>query len=197
MRCVLSNPPRLLSVSLQFPFQLTSLALEQSRQVLDGLSIRQMEETQQRHPKPGHIICMHRWPFLKACGPQCNQEIVRVMKTLQPLLQETIQKKCQTRLWEAPSAVKGPLTWRQFNRMAGRGKSYLFALETFLWYLSILWIWAARRIIYCRCLVFVVSQPVFLKLFTICWSLKKLKTYSNNWNYGQSTFLQCVFWDGC
>lgn len=43
------------------------------------------------------------------------------MKSLQPLLQEAIQKKCQTRLWEAPSAVKGPLTWRQFHRLAGRG----------------------------------------------------------------------------
>nr|CAI5832401.1 unnamed protein product [Callosobruchus analis] len=44
------------------------------------------------------------------------------MHRLQPLLQEAIQKKCQTRLlWEAPSAVKGPLTWRQFHRLAGRG----------------------------------------------------------------------------
>lgn len=69
---------------------------------------------------------MHRWPFLRASGPQCNQDIVRVMKSLQPLLQEAIQKKCQTRLWEAPSAVKGPLTWRQFHRLAGRGKISLY-----------------------------------------------------------------------
>lgn len=60
---------------------------------------------------------------MKASGPASNQDIVRVMKNLQPLLQEAIQKKCQTRLWEAPSAVKGPLTWRQFHRLAGRGKS--------------------------------------------------------------------------
>lgn len=65
---------------------------------------------------------MFRWPFLKASGPTSNQDIVRVMRNLQPLLQEAIQKKCQTRLWEAPSAVKGPLTWRQFHRLAGRGK---------------------------------------------------------------------------
>ncbi|CAH2007430.1 unnamed protein product [Acanthoscelides obtectus] len=65
---------------------------------------------------------VHRWPFLRAAGPRCNRDIVRVMHRLQPLLQEAIQKKCQTRLlWEAPSAVKGPLTWRQFHRLAGRG----------------------------------------------------------------------------
>ncbi|XP_065174003.1 mediator of RNA polymerase II transcription subunit 13 isoform X2 [Atheta coriaria] len=64
---------------------------------------------------------IHRWPYLRARGPQCNQDIVRVMRCLQPLLQTAIQKKCQTRLWEPPSAVKGPLTWRQFHRLAGRG----------------------------------------------------------------------------
>lgn len=67
------------------------------------------------------IMYVHRWPFLRAAGPHCNQDIVRVMKTLQPLLQEAIQKKCTTRLWEAPYTVKGPLTWRQFHRLAGRG----------------------------------------------------------------------------
>lgn len=80
----------------------------------------QMEDV--KYSKTTHSFPVHRWPFLRASGPQCNQDIVRVMKNLQPLLQEAIQKKCQTRLWEAPSAVKGPLTWRQFHRMAGRGK---------------------------------------------------------------------------
>ncbi|KAK5641736.1 hypothetical protein RI129_010283 [Pyrocoelia pectoralis] len=92
--------------------EVTCLALEQSKHSIETLSM---------HSKLGHHVCVHRWPFLRACGPQCNQDIVRVMKALQPLLQEAIQKKCQTRLWEAPSAVKGPLTWRQFHRLAGRG----------------------------------------------------------------------------
>lgn len=65
--------------------------------------------------------CIHRWPFLRARGPRCNQDIIRVMKTLQPLLQDAIQKKCTTRLWDAPYTVSGPLTWRQFHRLAGRG----------------------------------------------------------------------------
>jgi len=65
--------------------------------------------------------CVHQWPFLRAPGPQCSQDIVRIMKSLQPLLQEAVQKKCTTRLWEAPYTVNGPLTWRQFHRLAGRG----------------------------------------------------------------------------
>lgn len=65
--------------------------------------------------------CIHRWPFLRAKGPRCNQDIIRVMKILQPLLQDAVQKK---RLWEAPYTVTGPLTWRQFHRLAGRGVYY-------------------------------------------------------------------------
>lgn len=98
----------------------TVIALEQSKH-LDGLTMCKMEDGSVQR-KNVHHVSVHRWPFLKASGPQCNQDIVRVMKNLQPLLQEAIQKKCQTRLWDAPSAVKGPLTWRQFHRLAGRGK---------------------------------------------------------------------------
>lgn len=58
---------------------------------------------------------------MRAHGPQCTQDIIRVMKSLQPILQEAVQKKCTTRLWEAPYTVSGPLTWRQFHRLAGRG----------------------------------------------------------------------------
>lgn len=101
--------------------EVTSLALEQSKYALDAMGMCKMEEGA-RQGKGGSAIAVHRWPFLKAKGPPCNQDIVRVMKSLQPLLQEAIQKKCQTRLWEAPSAVKGPLTWRQFHRLAGRGE---------------------------------------------------------------------------
>ncbi|XP_022903442.1 mediator of RNA polymerase II transcription subunit 13 isoform X2 [Onthophagus taurus] len=96
----------------------TSVALEQSKHP-DSLPMCKMEETIQR--RNSHSISVHRWPFLRACGPQCNQDIIRMMKNLQPLLQEAIQKKSQTKLWDAPSAVKGPLTWRQFHRLAGRG----------------------------------------------------------------------------
>ncbi|KAK9883147.1 hypothetical protein WA026_001345 [Henosepilachna vigintioctopunctata] len=99
----------------------TALALDQSKHA-DIMGSCKMEDSGQRHNNQrSNRMTVHKWPFLRACGPQCNQDIVRVMKTLRPLLQDAIQKKCQTRLWEAPSAVKGPLTWRQFHRLAGRG----------------------------------------------------------------------------
>ncbi|XP_034943501.1 mediator of RNA polymerase II transcription subunit 13 isoform X3 [Chelonus insularis] len=71
------------------------------------------------------IVGVHRWAFIKARGPQCSGDILRMMETLQPLLQEAVlgfmQKKCTNRMWEAPYTVSGPLTWRQFHRLAGRG----------------------------------------------------------------------------
>lgn len=86
--------------------------------------MNRQQQVMQQHCAGGvnnRFNCVHRWPFLRAKGPRCNQDIVRVMKNLQPLLQDAIQKKCSTRLWEAPYTVKGPLTWRQFHRLAGRG----------------------------------------------------------------------------
>ncbi|XP_008485132.1 mediator of RNA polymerase II transcription subunit 13-like [Diaphorina citri] len=62
---------------------------------------------------PNGRCSVHRWPYLRARGPRCNQDIIRVMTSLQPLLQDAVQKKCTTRLWEAPYTVSGPLTWRQ------------------------------------------------------------------------------------
>lgn len=61
---------------------------------------------------------VHSWPFLRAPAPTCGRDVVRVMRRLQPLLQDAVQKKCSTRMWDA---VSGPLTWRQFHRLAGRG----------------------------------------------------------------------------
>ncbi|XP_046744733.1 mediator of RNA polymerase II transcription subunit 13-like isoform X2 [Diprion similis] len=71
--------------------------------------------------KANRVNGVHRWVFLRARGPQCSGDIVRVMRSLQPLLQEAVQRKCTTRMWEAPYTVAGPLTWRQFHRLAGRG----------------------------------------------------------------------------
>ncbi|XP_052898918.1 mediator of RNA polymerase II transcription subunit 13 [Anopheles moucheti] len=67
------------------------------------------------------IMNVHKWPFLRAGGPKSNQDIVRIMKSMQPLLQDAFHKRCTTRLWDAPYTIQGPLTWRQFHRLAGRG----------------------------------------------------------------------------
>uniref|UniRef100_A0A182SC88 Mediator of RNA polymerase II transcription subunit 13 n=1 Tax=Anopheles maculatus TaxID=74869 RepID=A0A182SC88_9DIPT len=115
-----------------------SLALEQGR--LQAINESKMEVDQQQPPSasssssssPGSgalvkggtlrgIMNVHKWPFLRAGGPKSNQDIVRIMKSMQPLLQDAFHKRCTTRLWDAPYTIQGPLTWRQFHRLAGRG----------------------------------------------------------------------------
>lgn len=61
---------------------------------------------------------VHKWPYVNAKGPRSNQDIIRLMKSMQPILQDAFHKECKTRLWDAPYTVKGPLTWRQFHRLA-------------------------------------------------------------------------------
>lgn len=46
-----------------------------------------------------------------------SQDVLRVLLSLQPVLQDAIQKKRSVRSW----GVQGPLTWQQFHKMAGRG----------------------------------------------------------------------------
>lgn len=48
---------------------------------------------------------------------QCSQDILQMLLSLQPVLQDAIQKKRTVRPW----GVQGPLTWQQFHKMAGRG----------------------------------------------------------------------------
>ncbi|XP_058124920.1 mediator of RNA polymerase II transcription subunit 13 [Anopheles coustani] len=68
------------------------------------------------------VMNVHKWPFLRAGGPKSNQDIKRIMNSMRPLLQDAFHKRCTTsRLWDAPYTILGPLTWRQFHRLAGRG----------------------------------------------------------------------------
>lgn len=50
-----------------------------------------------------------------------SQDMVRMLLSLQPFLQDAIQKKRTGRTWENIQHVQGPLTWQQFHKMAGRG----------------------------------------------------------------------------
>lgn len=52
-----------------------------------------------------------------------SAEVVRLLKSLQPLLQDALQKKRSTRLWDAVYKVDGPLNWKDFHRLAGRGNA--------------------------------------------------------------------------
>lgn len=63
----------------------------------------------------------------------CSQDVLRVLMSLQPVLQDAIQKKRTVRSWG------GPLTWQQFHKMAGRGsygkaeEMYPFKIHTSDW----------------------------------------------------------------
>ena len=80
--------------------------------------------------------CVHKWTLLHAPGPYCSEDIMRVMKSLQPILNaslhvrksfEKIKISGQSKSGLTKSqpdisstlSVQGPLTWRQFHRMAG------------------------------------------------------------------------------
>ncbi|KAL4707412.1 hypothetical protein ACJJTC_008597 [Scirpophaga incertulas] len=71
----------------------------------------------------GAACAVHRWPFIGAHAPRSSRDVVRLMRRLRPLLQDAIQKRCcGARMWDG---VSGPLTWRQFHRLAGRGNEDL------------------------------------------------------------------------
>ncbi|XP_022178746.1 mediator of RNA polymerase II transcription subunit 13-like isoform X4 [Myzus persicae] len=130
----INHPPQTATVNmLEFTDtnQVALLALEQGRlaKLEGGMNNHWQVE---HHRWPGHhqqslpplnnnSPPVHRWAYSQAPGPRSSRQLIRVMRTLQPLLQEAIQRRSvTTRLWE-PYTVTGPLTWRQFHRLAGRG----------------------------------------------------------------------------
>ena len=65
--------------------------------------------------------CLHDWQFGDAEAPANNHDVVRFLRSLQPLLQESVQKKPKAAaMWEVTYSVSGPLTWRQFHKLASR-----------------------------------------------------------------------------
>ncbi|XP_062340777.1 mediator of RNA polymerase II transcription subunit 13-like [Osmerus eperlanus] len=66
---------------------------------------------------------LHPWPHhnvLDVSGLS-SQDVLRMLLSLQPFLQDAIQKKRSGRTWDNIQHVQGPLTWQQFHKMAGRG----------------------------------------------------------------------------
>ncbi|XP_034402878.1 mediator of RNA polymerase II transcription subunit 13-like isoform X2 [Cyclopterus lumpus] len=66
---------------------------------------------------------LHSWPHTNVVDMNMlsSQDMVRMLLSLQPFLQDAIQKKRSGRTWENIQHVQGPLTWQQFHKMAGRG----------------------------------------------------------------------------
>jgi mediator of RNA polymerase II transcription subunit 13 len=112
-------------------FDIVTLALEQGRfafEKFDGYNNRiaylpnqPQKKYSEKRISTSQAISVHKWPFINAAGPKSNQDIIRVMKSMKVLLQKAFNQNGTTGLWDAPYAVKGPLTWREFHRLAGRG----------------------------------------------------------------------------
>lgn len=59
-----------------------------------------------------------------------SQDVLRMLLSLQPVLQDAIQKKRSVRSW----GVQGPLTWQQFHKMAGRGSYGILSEYYYLYF---------------------------------------------------------------
>ncbi|RWS28447.1 Mediator of RNA polymerase II transcription subunit 13-like protein [Leptotrombidium deliense] len=101
--------------------EIAFMALISGKQAIDGhpskLMLQQYNTSDRINIKASTL---HEWPFSNGGVPSNNYQVIRLLRNLQPLLQEAVQKKPQA-MWEVTYTVSGPLTWRQFHRLAGRG----------------------------------------------------------------------------
>jgi len=78
------------------------------------------------HPGCFHLVLYPRYIGLFLIADEAkiavnSTDVIQLLKTLQELLQNAIQKKRPTRLWESVYTISGPLTWKDFHLLAGRG----------------------------------------------------------------------------
>uniref|UniRef100_A0A8D2ZPC4 Mediator of RNA polymerase II transcription subunit 13 n=1 Tax=Scophthalmus maximus TaxID=52904 RepID=A0A8D2ZPC4_SCOMX len=92
-------------------------ALEQGLQYVDNPTGGKVD------PAVVRSTALHSWPHTNVVEMSMlsSQDMVRMLLSLQPFLQDAIQKKRTGRTWENIQHVQGPLTWQQFHKMAGRG----------------------------------------------------------------------------
>lgn len=65
--------------------------------------------------------CLDKWPYFQSNAkiPANCHDVVRLLNSLNPLLQDAIQKKNNN--WDTTYNVMGPLTWKDFHLLARRG----------------------------------------------------------------------------
>ncbi|XP_054613847.1 mediator of RNA polymerase II transcription subunit 13-like isoform X2 [Dunckerocampus dactyliophorus] len=92
-------------------------ALEQGLQYVDNPTGGKVD------PAVVRSTALHPWPHTNVVDMSMlsSQDMVRMLLSLQPFLQDAIQKKRTGRTWDNIQHVQGPLTWQQFHKMAGRG----------------------------------------------------------------------------
>lgn len=98
-------------------------AIIAAKQALTGaitrIQLQQMNTSERLIRKSS---CLHGWAFENGSVPSNNQRAVHFLRNLTHLLQDSVRRKPQSsNLWEPTYTVSGPLTWRQFHRLAGRG----------------------------------------------------------------------------
>ncbi|KAH9525637.1 Mediator of RNA polymerase II transcription subunit 13-like [Bulinus truncatus] len=96
--------------------EVVSQALEVARQAMDHCFARYDDPIIK-----GNFL--HKWPYLRGpgCVPSNTQETIQCLKSLHPILQTAIQNKRVTRLWENTYTLQGPISWKDFHDLAGRG----------------------------------------------------------------------------
>lgn len=104
-------------ISMQDGNEAAYSALEQGRQAAENCSPSKLDDPLMKSS------CLHRWPYLQGANriPLNSQDVLRLLKSLQPLLSDAIQKKRTMRLWEHTYKLSGPLSWKDFHQLAGRG----------------------------------------------------------------------------
>ncbi|CAB4058261.1 MED13 [Lepeophtheirus salmonis] len=70
-------------------------------ELMDGnevifLALDQLDESQKE-------TCLHKWTLIQAEGPYCSEDIIRVMKSIQPILNETLHVRSKFHLMAGPS----------------------------------------------------------------------------------------------
>ncbi|XP_015784141.1 mediator of RNA polymerase II transcription subunit 13 isoform X2 [Tetranychus urticae] len=97
-------------------------ALVAPKQVMNGqlskMALQQLNTPERLNRKAS---CLHEWSFNNGSTAPNNLDVVRLLRNLTPLLQKSVTKKPQA-MWEVTYTVSGPLTWRQFHRLAGRSE---------------------------------------------------------------------------
>lgn len=66
---------------------------------------------------------LHEWAFRKSVYPTNSHETIYVLRSLQPLMKDSIERKAINDV--TYNSVQGPLTWRQFHSLAGRSTEYM------------------------------------------------------------------------
>lgn len=92
-------------------------ALDQGRQAMEHCIPTKLDDPSMKS------TCLHKWQFLQGATkiPLNSQDSQHMLRSLQPILQDAIQNKRVTRLWEQTFKLAGPLTWKEFHQLAGRG----------------------------------------------------------------------------